>query len=262
MNRDTITDVLNSARVRLNDAMQTLQPVSGKLLDESQAYTQQAVNLGWRRLQEFLANLGYSAFTRETILQSCPVVATLTDPSVQTYVNWDGFYDGVNLWPEPVLPDDLICPKRVYERRSAPHGYFIPMELIIDGMPSLSKQSLNLWWDWRSGAIFMPGSMQAMDLKIEYSAYLSDFVDVGTTRWYEAQIPMSMQRCLNAFAWYVCAEYSSGRDDMDEERFETKAEAAAKQIMNRDVQLKQRTNIRRQPRSGRGHSGWNSWGGW
>ena len=254
--RDIVNDALNTARVRLNDAISSIYPTGGKLIENTQAFSQQAVNSGWRRLQAFLANLGYSRLTREAVITGLPIVGS-HDPTTLAWINWFNYSDGVNLFATPILPPDLIVPQRLYERVSTQNAYFVPMELMIDGIPSFPKQAVNRWWEWRDDTIFFPGALLSMDLKIRYSAFLPDFVDVGYVRWYEQWIPM--MRCLDAFASFICLEIAEGRDDLDAQRFADKAESAAKQIINRDVSMKQRTNIRRIPRSGRSHGGW-GWG--
>ena len=84
--RDSVNDVLNAARVRLNDAITTLQPVGGKLIENTSAFSQQAVNSGWRRLQAFLANLGYSRLTREAVITGLPIVGS-HDPTTLAWIN-------------------------------------------------------------------------------------------------------------------------------------------------------------------------------
>jgi hypothetical protein len=46
---DSLENVLNTARVRLNDAIQQL---GGDIMKDSQPFTQQMANSAWRRLQE------------------------------------------------------------------------------------------------------------------------------------------------------------------------------------------------------------------
>ena len=54
---DQVFVALNTARTRLNDRLDTLEAVSGRVLDNSQAFTQQIVNSAWRRLQAELVKL-------------------------------------------------------------------------------------------------------------------------------------------------------------------------------------------------------------
>ena len=69
---DTVIAVLNAAKTRLNDAVETLQPTGGKILDNTQPFTQQVVNDAWRKLQEFLAELGYTGLKAETLFSNVP----------------------------------------------------------------------------------------------------------------------------------------------------------------------------------------------
>lgn len=260
---DLVNDVLNTARVRLNDALENTYPTSGKLLDNNQFFTLQAFNQGYRNLQEFLANLGFTRLRREIILQSIPPVAT-TDPSAQVYLSWTGYFNGVQtLGPEsdppaPLLPSDLIIPLVLWERRSGSNAEFAgPMSLFIDGLPTPSKHGWNHLWEWREDAIYMPGGTDTMDIRIRYAAYLPDFVneDGFGVQWYQQQVPI--MRCMSALAWFLLAEVCNGRTDIqiDPQIFIGRGEADAKKIYNRESILKQRTNVRRQPRSGRARSG-------
>ena len=52
---DTLTTVLNMVRGRVNDELVTLSPVGGKLLKNTQVFSQQTVNSAWRNFQDILA---------------------------------------------------------------------------------------------------------------------------------------------------------------------------------------------------------------
>lgn len=243
---DSVNTVLNTARVRLNDAIQS---IGGDVLTNNQPFTQVIVNTAWRRLQEFLANLGFTRSKSETILTGLPVVAS-SDPASQVSLSWTNYNDGVNEWTSPVLPQDLILPLKLWERQSGTNARFLPMGVALDGLPTDPKGGRNLLWEWRNDTIFMPGSQLVMDLRLRYAAYLPDFITTGGVLWYNQPVPV--MRSLDAFSNYICAEMANARGDMDGATFEAKAEAAARLIFNREVQMKQRVNIRRQPRSGRG----------
>ena len=79
---DTVNLVLGTARVRLNDSIDTLQPVSGKILENNQTFSQQAVNNAWRFFQEMLADRGFARLIDEVIIAGFPIVASL-DPASQ-----------------------------------------------------------------------------------------------------------------------------------------------------------------------------------
>lgn len=251
---DTVNTVLNTARVRLNDAIES---IGGDILTNTAPFTRTIVTIAWRKLQEFLANKGYSDVVGDEILIGCPVVGTV-DPAINTWVNAEFYFDGTNYWQPPygpVLPENFISPLKVWERPTAQNAAFgEPMEMWVDGFPSCQKSGWNHIWEWRQNKLFMPGSIYSMDLRLRYVAYLPDFIDTAETPWYSQPVPIS--RCLDSFAYYICSEMSAARGDTDAANFKTLAEESAGIIFNRDQRMRQRTNIRRQSRSGRERGGW------
>lgn len=265
---DTANTILNSVRHRLNDALPSLYPTGGKVLDNTSAFTQQCFNDGYRKFQEQLANLGYTALVREVVIEAVPAV-TNTDPASQTYMDWFTYYDGSNYSTTPVLPDDLVHPLKVWERWTGQNAPFPvdPMEYWLDGMPTGQKGNYNGVWEWRENAIYMPGSLMDMDWRIRYVRYLPDIVDVGSARWYNQTIPIP--RCLEPLSLLICAEFAGARTPANDQEaamqsgavknFSERGEGATKLIFNRDVKVKERVTASRQPRSGRGGAG--MWGG-
>ncbi|MGH9343303.1 MAG: hypothetical protein ACRD3Y_03105 [Bryobacteraceae bacterium] len=240
---DTVSTVLDAARVRLNDAIASL---GGDVLTNTQPFTQTIVLLAWRRLQEFLADLGIVRLTREAILTALPPVASL-DPAIQAFLNWTNYFDGVNYWKVPLLPQDLLLPLRLWERLSGQNASFAPMDNWLDGLPAWSKTASNRIWEWREDSIYLPGASQTTDLRLRYAAYLPDFVTTPETEWYEQPVPIA--RVLDPLAYFICSEAANARGDVDGAVFDQKAEAAARRVFNREVRMKQRVNIRRIPRS-------------
>lgn len=236
---DLLNVVINTARVRLNDVIKTLAPVSGKVLDSEQPFTQQSVNSAWRRLQEFLANMGYTKLQQETVLMAL-AGAVNTDPAVQAFVDWTGYNNGTTLDVTKALPQDAISPCYLWERAnggSSPN--FLDMDQDLNGLPAITKDFLNHRWEWRNDQIILPGATALTDLRIRYYSYLVDFVDnspTASTPWYNQPVPI--MRSLNAFAYYICYEFASARTDGsagDAGQFQMMAEEAAVKIVDRDL---------------------------
>jgi hypothetical protein len=253
-NFDTATTVLNMARARVNDVLTTLQPTSGKLLDLTNANTQQLFNLAWRRAQDFLANKGYSALTNSVVIYGLPVAGS-TDPATDAWLSWDGFWDGATFWSSSAyqLPTGFSHPLVIWERWNGTNAEFSdpPMEKWVDGYPSEQKTTSMRFWEWRNNAIYMPGSQVVEDLKIRYVQYMPDIVDVGSTMWWVQPVPIP--RIAQGLSRMLCAELARSRDDQALEASETaKAEAALNMVFNLDVKADQRVNIQRIPRGRRG----------
>lgn len=248
--QDSVTSVLNAARVRVNDELKTLHAVSGKLLKNNAPFTQQVVNNAWRKTQECLANHGYTDLKQEQVIYGLPPVAT-SDPGVFTYIDWFNYFDGVNLYPAPVLPSDLLIPLKIWERPSGQNAVFPqnPMEIFYDGLPANFKGLWNQGWEWRAQQVWLPGAQQTTDLRVLYMKVFPDFADSGTTQWFQQSVPLV--RSQNAFSEFICAEIAETLSELDQESWIARAETSCKQMCNRNVAMKQRGNTRRMSRSGR-----------
>lgn len=245
---DTVSSVIDAAKARINDEITTLAPVSGKILLNTQAFTQKLVNSAWRKFQEYLGNLGCTEFIQEDLVLALPVTTNL-DPASQVYINWFGYFDGTTLQPTPVLPQNFMSPLKVLERQNGTQAPFVPMEMFFDGLPSWNKGPRNRMWEWRRESLYMPGSTFLMDLRLRYITYLGDFVDSGSTPWFGTAVPV--MRCQDSLSMFICSEIANTRDDMDADKWRQKAEDTARLFMNRDQRMKQRGNTRRLSRSGR-----------
>jgi hypothetical protein len=249
---DTVNDGLNAARTRLNDELPTLYPVSGKVLDNTNAFTQQIANSAWRKMQNYLANCGLARLKKSQIITGIPVAGTL-DPGVFCTLGYDGFFDGSSFFDSPSLPDNLLTPLVLQERITGQNCYFSPpMENIVDQMPSTRKWSCNRMWQWKDDKIVIPGATSVTDLQIEFVQRLPDFQDGDGKRWFQQDMPII--NCLDSFAWYLCSEVVRG-DLATASICEEKGKIGARMIMNRDIKQKLRANVRRQPHSGRGYGG-------
>lgn len=234
---DILNTIINAARVRLNDAIKTLQPVSGQLLENSQPFTQQVSNSGWRKLQEFLSQLGYVGTEQETIITALPACTT-TDPAIQVVLSYAGYFDGTVQQTSPVLPQTLVRPYELWERASGTTSIMTDMDLILNGLPAVPKLVRNVQWEWRSDALYMPGALINTDLRIRYGAFFPDFVDTGsgasTVPWYQQPVPI--MRCLDSYADYMCREIMIAvKEDAAAAAFQASAEANARLLVGRDT---------------------------
>lgn len=246
---DTVNSILNSTRTRVNDAIVSL---GGEVLTNNQPFTQEMTNMGWRKLQAFLANNGMARFRKRAVLTAFPVVGNL-DPASQCLLNWTFYFNGLDYFYPPnymVLPQDFILPLTVRERITGTNATFTKMEMADTGrLPDWRKRGWNGWWDWREDGLYMPGSLYSMDLELYYAAFLPDFVTQGALQWYDQPVPV--MRCKSALANYIAAEFADPRGDLDAAAFTTKAEQDARLMWNVEVSMKQRSNVSRRSYSGR-----------
>ncbi len=223
---DTANAVLNTARSRVDDLIltpagsptgsdpgqQQTQVGGGTLLAELNPdssiclRTQIIFNSAYRKLQKYLSNLGYRLLIGNQTIASLPQAAS-SDPSVGTWLSWNGFFDGSAFGSSPKLPADLYAPLKLRERV---HGTvpFFAMTNALDGLlnvPSLS--TLNRQWEWRNGAIYFVGATGATDIQLRYIKYLPDLIansPIAATPWYYQIVPIP--GALSSLAWYIAYE--------------------------------------------------------
>jgi hypothetical protein len=249
---DVASVIMNAAQVRLNRVSQA----AGDVIAFEKPFTQKYFNIGYRRLQEFLQNMGYLTLENRAIIQSIPPVV-VSDPAILCYLSWSGYFDGLTLHPSITLPSDLIVPLECWERWSGQNARFRVMQNNIDGLGMESQYKVTQigQWQWLADQILFPGSQQTEDMLIRYKKYLPDLVLQGSTPWYLQEVPIA--RCQDPLSLFICAEVARARPDLGlgYEELKLEAESKAKLIFNRDVAANQRVNVRRQPRSGRGMGG-------
>ena len=257
---DVVNDILNTARVRANDAIASL---GGDVLTNIQPFTQTYFNDAWRDMQRGLANKGYARLNNEIVLYGLPVCSS-TDPASQVWLDWSQYFDGQFTFTPPncpVLPQFMKFPLRLYERWSGTQNRFVEMEMMLDGIPNQPKWLYNGVWEWRSNAIYMPGCQRVTDLRIKFAQLLPDFVDYGGAPWYSQQIPIV--DCKSCLANHLCYQFCKARGDSEAPTFMAEAQADEDKIINDDIRAKQRVNARRRARSGYGgQRGANTAYGW
>jgi hypothetical protein len=243
--------------------MPTLVAISGKILDEYQATTQQLFNSGYRRLQNELTDLGVEKFSSETVIFNIPIVTNL-DPSSSCWMSFSQFFDGTNYYTAPVLPSTLIIPLWLSERQNGTNLPFPPvnrpnMRNYMDGLPGNGKYIYNGAWEWRNETLYFPGALQAVDFRMRYRASYPPIVDNGSTPWFQQTVPIL--RCGDALAWWVCFEFATSRmADGDSsnataqvaQTFKTEAQGTTELMVNQTVMKNQRNNVRQIPYGGRG----------
>jgi hypothetical protein len=220
---DTVEQALNLARVRLLDAIAAL---TGDILTDTAPFTLIYLNGAWRRFQELLVNYGVTWFKLEQILPGLPAVIG-GDPAAQVVINW--------ISTPIALPQDLISPLILWERATGLNGSFYPMDRLDNGLPAVPKGTFNKSWEWRNGAIYMPGATQETDIRVRYAASYGDFLPpTGTGGQPFANQPIPILRAMNPLAWLICSEFSKARGDVDTESFEIAAQKSLRQIFDLD----------------------------
>lgn len=248
---DTVEYVLQTARVLGGDAIQSLD---GQLLSDAQPYTFALLNRGWKRLRQRAALAGVQSFYTEAILTGIPP-NTSGDPSSQAYVSWSECYDGLNVWPAPVLPQSLVIPLRLWERPTgACSSGFAPMRRADDGLPTIPQGSSLRWWEFREDRINFVGAQQATDIRIRGQKRLPDLPSLPDA-------PVPVVDCSEALAWFTLWAFEVARGSALAETCEAAGEREIQVMLQPTAREKQRQTHQRgmygeKTGLGRGLTGW------
>ena len=229
---DSVFEAITAANTRLNGIVETLQPIGGSIIGNTQSFSQQVVNDAFRKMQNKLADLRYSGLQSETVFTAVPAIVT-NDPVAQCYINYAGYYNGSSLLGSPFLPQNFIRPYDLSERPSGTTQLFTEMDPMLWSLPRVPKANWNRQWLWRADTLFLPGALVNTDISILFAQFFPDFVD-GSVPWF--QLPVPIMYCLDSFADYICREICVARGDQaGAAAFQISAEANAQLIVNRDT---------------------------
>ncbi len=271
---DTPNQILNTARTRINDLILPSQGYPGGS-DSGQQFTevgggsnsdernpdgtlidrtQILFNAAYRKFQKYLANLGYRLLIGDNLIIPSLPVNNNPDPAAQSWLSWNGFFDGTTFHTSPTLPIDFYAPLKIRERISGQNSIFIPMRCSLDGLQNqYIRAVLNRQWEWRTNALYLPGATSTTDLQFRYTRYLPALPDpayyVPNTPWYQQMLPVP--GCLSAMAWYCAYEVLVLRSEDTQAAAVValaNAEDEANKVFNDQARADQRTNCRRRPR--------------
>jgi len=168
--------------------------------------TQIIFNSAYRKFQKYLANLGYRLLNGKAIVASLPA-NTNADPGAESWLSWNGFFNGTTFTSTPILPTDLHAPIIIRERVTG-NNAFVPMVNAINGLLNVATRAvLNRQWEWRNGAVYFQGASGSTDLQIQYVKYWPDLIansPILATPWYYQLVPFP--GALSCLAWYIAYE--------------------------------------------------------
>ena len=220
--------------------------------------TQIIFNAAYRKFQKYLANLGYRLLIGDNLVIEELPPNTNTDPSSQSWLSWNGFWNGTVFTATPALPEDFYAPLKIRERINGQDTVFIPMRCALDGLRNIQVRGIyNGQWEWRTNALYLTGATSTTDLQFRYIRYLPNLPDpnyyLPGTVWYEQKLPIV--GCASALAWYIAYEALCPNPDAPGAAdVLAQAQGEADLVFNDQARADQRTNCRRRPRGGAGSS--------
>jgi hypothetical protein len=269
----SLEDVTNLVRSLVNDdgAGATDTVGEGQIFVDNPSISpamQRLLNASLKELYRELRIAGDPTLIADNyVLTNLPVIfgpegQGVASPETQQSLGFQGFFDGTQQYSTLTLPPNLISPLRMWERATGSSDAFSPMSQSQFGLAPIAQGWVLGQWEWRSGAIWLPGSLQNRDIRLRYRMSLPAFygtsIDFSTT-----YIPII--DCVDAVAYKVAAKYAMR---LSSPEVASAMDALAKEQMqylkNESVRQRQSIDYNRTPfEGGYGSNGsGNGPGGW
>lgn len=238
----TAETVLELIRAAIND-MGTSTGAAGNLFANTQPYVFPLLNSAYRELVAILRKNGWETAKKETILRSVPAVAS-QDPGIQVVINYTGSNNGSGNFANPYLPPDLCIPLRLWERQSGTLVSYIPMDPVMDALPSIPQTSYLKYWQWRQQeGLYFVGATLNIDIRLEYAATVPNVLTQSTD-------PILILGGENALAYMTAGLFAFARGSQQSEACLDLADKYIGNLIAPIQSQKQRLNYRRRPYGG------------
>lgn len=193
----SLNTVANLIRSIVGDdkAGATGTPGEGQILTNGSVTLQNLMNSAIRDTYRDVRIMGQPTLIKDNVLvlNLPPINSVLgvgaPNPAAQCALQFAGFFDGLVMVPNLLLPGDLIYPLEVWERQSGTNNPFTLMSEVPGGLPSYNQGSYFGRWEWRTDSIWMNGATLSRDIRLRYICTFADLAAPGID-WTQTYVPI------------------------------------------------------------------------
>lgn len=204
----TLGTIMDLARAYVNDSYPGVGGTTGRILTNGAPFTIPYINSALRVVNRKLRNEGVTFPIKDNVILNNLTAVAQADPSIQVFVGFDGYFDGVTMHASPKLPSDCLQVFDVWEQTVGSDQNFAPMVQPQGGLPSAFQTSWLGVWEWRQYRIYMIGSILAKNIRLRYLSGQPPFnsppADFDTT-------PVNILDCEEAMAYAIAEQYARAR---------------------------------------------------
>jgi len=248
----TLETVMNLVRVFLNDWQKgaTGTPGEGRITTDNPATSPQtlpALNSAIREVYRELRNVGDPTLIYDNVQVNLPA-NSVTGPTIQTYLAFNGYWDGGVLQNPPALPGNMLYPIEVWEQQTGNTLRFVRMKQPQSGLSSRNQSTVLGEWEWRQDQLNFIGALNPITIRMRYLAALTQFV--SPLVFSAVQIPI--MDCEDAVAYKVAAKIGKALSGVTPSTSDLAASAqeAMFQLRNAIARRAQTVTYRRQEFTG------------
>jgi len=224
-----------------------------------------ALNSAIRWAFRKLRNVGDPRMIRDNVQVNLPV-NSVTGPNIQTYLTYNGYFDGGVLNATPTLPQDLMFPLELFEQQttSVTNLPFVRMTQCQFGLPSRNQTFALGDWEWRNqpttntgltttpgtinppAAIAFVGSLTTVTIRMRYICSMTTFASLVAADYPNVYVPII--DCEEAVAYRAAFIISAALSGMTPgaTMLQQQADEAMQDLRNSVVRRQQTVNYQRQ----------------
>ena len=271
----SLLTICNLVRAIINDSQAGATSTVGEgqiFVDDSgiAAFVQPLLNSSIRSLYRQLRLVGDPALIKDNVIVTglTPINSPLyglasPDSAVQTFLSFEGYFDGLTINSNITLPSDVIAIERIWERATGTTNLFVPMVQPQFGLPSCLQGPCLSIWEWRQQRINMVGATQTRDLRLRYYCALPQFFS-STLDFASTYVPII--DCTDAVAYMTAYKYAMMLGSPNTKDIQAQALEEMRQLKMSHVRRAQSVDYHKIGyHEGNGHYGWgagNSFGWW
>ena len=130
--------VMNRARAFVNDAF---QGGAGRILKDTAPFSVEYLNSALEELAQRIRNRGVITLEYDNYILTPLTALPAPNPAIQTYVGFNGYFDGTKLNKVPFLPGNCLQVLEVWERQT---GSGLPFQPMKQARPLYSANQFDL----------------------------------------------------------------------------------------------------------------------
>jgi len=195
-------------RAQINDSFAgaTNTPGEGLIMTDLNPDLLVFMNSAIRDTYSDLRNVGEPALILDNyILTGIPALTT-PNPAIQVSLDSIGYFNGFTFSSAWTLPANCMRVERIWERTSGGNGTFAPMDPAPFGLPGMNQTDRMGWWETRQNAVWMPGAMLSVDLRLRCLITFPDYLNPATLNFSTTYVPIL--DCINCVVDKMCLRYA------------------------------------------------------
>ena len=217
---------------------------------------QNFMNSAIREVRRDCGIMGQPTFIRDNyVLTGLPPINSnlgvgVMNPATQQSLSLVGFFDGVNMNANFLLPSDILQPLELWERLTGTVNPFSEMRQSTGALRPRNQINALHDWEWRGNVIWFNGAILSRDVRIRYVGSLASLA-ASSIDWSQTFVPIP--DCQEAVADKIAVRYARRLGSPQVQELTQQADRSMLRLRQTVVRARQRIDNRRPMFSGDGN---------